>query len=112
MRQRLHNSSYRESNFELYKDVLQGLLPFFFALDHVHYARWLSVHLRDMESLDGSMYAQFAQGKFTVHKTARPFSSIAIDQAHEQNNAHVKGDGGAIGLLEDEAALRLWLDQK
>lgn len=100
--------SYRESNFELYKDVLQELLPFFFALDHIHYARWISVHLRDMETLDGSIYAQFAQGKFTVHKTARPFSSIAIDQAHEQNNAHVKGDGGAIGLLEDESALRRW----
>ena len=100
--------SYRESNFELYKDVLQELLPFFFALDHIHYARWLSVHLRDMETLDSNTSAQFSQGNFTVHKTARAFSSIAIDQAHEQNNAHVKGDGGAIGLLEDEAALRRW----
>ena len=100
--------SYRESNFELYKDVLQELLPFFFALDHVHYARWVSVHLRDMETLDSNTGAQFLQGDFTVHKTARPFSSIAIDQAHEQNNAHVKGDGGAVGLLEDEAALRRW----
>ena len=31
--------SYRESNFKLYKDVLQELIPFFFALDHVHYVR-------------------------------------------------------------------------
>jgi hypothetical protein len=33
----------------------------------------------------------------------------AIDQAHEQNNAIVKGDGGAIGLTEDPAALRRWM---
>ena len=34
---------------------------------------------------------------------------IAIDQAHEQNNAVIKGDGGAIGLTEDKAALRRWM---
>ena len=36
------------------------------------------------------------------------FSGIAIDQAHEQNNASVKGDGGAVGLTENLAALRRW----
>ena len=34
---------------------------------------------------------------------------MAIDQAHEQNNAEIKGDGGAIGLTEDPAALRRWM---
>ena len=33
---------------------------------------------------------------------------MAIDQAHEQNNAYVKGDGGAVGLMDDTAALRRW----
>ena len=37
------------------------------------------------------------------------FSAIAIDQAHEQNNAHVKGDGGAVGLTENPSALRRWM---
>ena len=36
------------------------------------------------------------------------FSTMAIDQAHEQNNAVIKGDGGAIGLTEDQTALRRW----
>ena len=31
---------------------------------------------------------------------------MAIDQAHEQNNAAIKGDVDAIGLIEDPAALR------
>ena len=34
---------------------------------------------------------------------------MAIDQAHEQNNASVKGDGGAVGLTENPAALRRWM---
>ena len=33
---------------------------------------------------------------------------MAIDQAHEQANAVVKENGGAIGLTEDPAALRRW----
>ena len=37
------------------------------------------------------------------------FSGIAIDQTHEQNNASVKGDGGAVGLTENPAALRRWV---
>ena len=37
------------------------------------------------------------------------FSNIAIDQAHKQNNALIKGDGGAIGLTEDPSALRHWM---
>ena len=41
-----------------------------------------------------------------VHKTERKFSGLPIDHAHGQNNAVIKGDGGAIGLTEDESALR------
>ena len=37
------------------------------------------------------------------------FSGIAVDQAHEQNNASVKGGGGAVGLTENPAALRRWM---
>jgi hypothetical protein len=44
-----------------------------------------------------------------VRKTDNPFSNIAIDQAHERNNAVVKDDGGAIGLTEDPSALRRWM---
>ena len=56
-----------------------------------------------------SIYAQFLAGNFTVKKTTHAFSAIALDQAHEQNNASVKGDGGAVGLTENPAALRRWM---
>jgi len=87
------------------------LAPYFFALDRTHYARWVSVHIRDMACLSTicpSVYNEFVAGKFTVKKTVCQFSAIAIDQAHEQNNAAVKGDGGAVGLTDDEHALRRW----
>ena len=44
---------------------------------------------------------EFQNGKFVAHKSSRQFSAVAIDQAHEQANAVIKGDGGAIGVTED-----------
>ena len=99
----------RESIFQLYIDARTNIVPWFFALDHIHYAKWIPVHLRDMISLkkvNPTVFDEFKKENFAVRKTARRFSAIAIDQAHEQNNAAVKGDGGAIGLTENPAALR------
>jgi len=104
--------SLRESDFELYKETLSSLIPYSFGLDHVNYSRWLPIHLRDMVSLESKhpgIYREFAKGNFTIRKSTRVFSNMAIDQAHEQSNAVVKGDGGAIGLTEDSAALRRWM---
>ena len=52
---------------------------------------------------------EFHKGNFVIHKSRREYSALAIDQAHEQNNAVIKGDGGAIGLTEDPSALRRWM---
>lgn len=79
-----------------------------FSLDRTHYARWLPVHIRDMECLETeipAIAAEFKKGNFVVNKTNRAFSSLAIDQVHEQNNKIVKGDGGAIGLTENSSQL-------
>ena len=51
------------------------------------------MHLRDMVGLKSAhpcVYDQFVKLKKTTHS----FSAIALDHAHEQNNASVKGDGG------------------
>ena len=48
-----------------------------------------------------SIYDEFHSGKLTVKKTGKSFSSIGIDQAHEQNNKLVKIDGGAIDILSN-----------
>ena len=101
--------SLRESNFSLYVAVLVALTPWFFALDHTHYSRWVPIHIRDMMTLHErhpDVASQFAQGGFVVHKT-----SILIDSyhPHEQNNKIVKGDGGAVGLLQNPRALLRWM---
>ena len=56
-----------------------------------------------------NIHQEFKLGKFTVHKTNRAFSAIALDHVHEQMNAHVTGVGGAIGLTERSDALLRWM---
>ena len=43
-----------------------------------------------------------------MQKSDRKFSMIAMDHNHEQENAIVKGVGGAIRLTENDATLRRW----
>ena len=52
---------------------------------------------------------EFGAGNFTVRKSKNVFSSIPVDQAHEQNNALTKGDGGAVGLTYNPSALLRWM---
>ena len=104
--------SFREGNFELYRYALYEMIPYFFANNNVNYARWIPINLLDMivlEEQHPDVASEFHKGNFVIHKSRRDFSAMAIDQAHEQNNSIIKGDGGAIGLTEDPAALRRWM---
>jgi len=59
----------------------------------MNYARWLPVHIKDMVQLRQvvpSVHEQFEHGNFVVHKSAHIFSTMALAQAHEQMNEHVK----------------------
>ena len=41
----------REATFDLYRQSLVALIPYFFANNNMNYARWLPIHLRDMSIL-------------------------------------------------------------
>ena len=102
--------AHREQDFPLYVETLKALVPWFFALDHQNYARWIPVHIRDMESLPSSIHREYQEhGHWVVNKTTNRFSSMPIDQAHEQNNDLVKGSGGAVGLTENPSAFKKWM---
>ena len=107
----MYIGSIREGNFDISVESLAEIVAWFFALDHTHYSRWLSVHIRDMMMLSEKqpgVLAEFTAGKFVIYKTSNKFSAMAIDQCHEQNNALVKGSRGTIGLTGNPGALRRW----
>ena len=78
--------SLREADFSMYIDALTELVPWFFALDHTHYACWIPIHLRDMAQLPNQhpeICRDFNNGHFTVKKTKILYSTISLDKAHE-----------------------------
>ncbi|CAG9770258.1 unnamed protein product [Ceutorhynchus assimilis] len=87
--------SIRLGDYVLFKDSLREALPWIFIFNHSNYARWLTIHLRDLEELPTKapdVFKEFSSGNFVVRKTSNPFSALGVDHAHEQNNARVKGE--------------------
>ena len=108
----LYVRSICKGSFELYVELLSKIVSWMFALYHTHYSRWLPVHIRDKMLLSEkypAVLAEFCAGKFAVYKTSNKFSTMAIDQCHEQNNAVIKESGGAVGLTNNLDALRNWM---
>ncbi len=99
--------AHRERKIELMVTTLRKLVPLFFALDHQNYARW--IFIRDLEVLPDSIQVEFEKGHWTITRSNRRFSSLPIDQAHEQANTRVKGVGGIIGLTENPDMLERWI---
>ena len=91
--------SLREGDFALYVQACDKLCGWFHALDHTNYARWLPVHVRDMVVLADkhpTVHAEFMKGNFVVQKSARKFSLMAKDQAHEQSKEHMKASKSMV----------------
>ena len=78
--------SIREGNFDMYVESLTQIVSCFFALDHTHYSRWLSVHIRDMMMLSEkhpSVFAEIKAENFLINKTGHKFSALAMDQCQD-----------------------------
>ena len=56
-----------------------------------------------------SVYEEFVKDNLVVQKSPHMFSTMAIDQAHEQMNDIIKGDGGIIGITVNTSALIQWI---
>ena len=70
----------------------------------------MPVHIGDMKALPDSIKDEFEnQGHWVLSKTNNLFSSIPLDQAHEQENAYVKSSSSCIGLTENPLAFRRWM---
>ena len=93
--------SLHEGN-NLYVD--ESTCPLVFVLDCVHYARWIPIHIQDMNALGvthPSMYGEFQNGNFVVQRFTHHFPCMSMDQSYEQLKKSIKGDGGAVGLTEN-----------
>jgi len=61
-----------EANFAVFVETLGKIIPWMFATDHFHYARWLSVHVKDLMQMQQqcpSIFAEFMNGHFVTQKS-------------------------------------------
>ena len=103
--------SLREGNFQLYKDACKSLAPWFFALNRTHYARWLPVHIRDMECLETEILAiaaEFKNGNSVVNKTNRAFSAIGLTESSTQLLRWMVSGPEMSRIINDSSCPRNW----
>ena len=101
--------AHQERKLELMVTTLRKRLALLFALDHQNYARWLPIHIRDSEVLPYNIQVGFEQGYRKTTRSNRRFSSIYINDTHEQPNKRVKEVGCMIGLTRYPDMLERWI---
>ena len=94
--------SIREDNFKLFNLSLCDIILWMFALDHIHYTRWLT-ELLPLRVEDRKTFEIFISRCFAINKSRRTFLKLLIDQGG--NNKLFKVDRGATGTLKNEVRL-------
>ena len=62
--------SIREGDFKLHIEVLYLLLSWFFIFDHIHYARWLTIHWFDLFNFELTYINNFRREVFSFRNQA------------------------------------------
>ena len=68
--------SYRESDWPLHLNVVEVMLPLFFAAGYVHYASYSLYYLRSMLDFPGAIQEKIIKGQRMMHHTPGIFSGI------------------------------------
>lgn len=90
----------RVGDVELHLESLRDLLIYFFAHNHLNYARLLPLYLQIMQEIKISnpvLWQHFLKGYFVVTKSEVKFTSIGGDHGCEQEIKKLKGKGGITG---------------
>eukprot|EP00116_Pleurobrachia_bachei_P001377 sb/3461639/ len=97
--------SVRAGDFDLNLAAQREILPFFFSLNNLTYARWGSVNLETLLCLQDTspaLYDCFRNGGFVGRLTDREFSGMAHDQLYEQCICRLKNVNGNPGDLSSD----------
>ena len=100
--------STRKENILLHMDCIKSLIKYFFAHDHLNYARLLSLYLsttQETERQHLEIWVEFVKGNFCVLKSVSGFTPIVPNHGTEQENRRRKVIGGIVGITKNEKAL-------
>ena len=98
----------RDRDIDLHLVATESLIKYFFAHDHLKYARLLPMYLATMQTVKTNyprLWSEFSKGNFCVTKSKVKFTSIAPDHGIEHENRKMKVAGGIVGITQNENAL-------
>ena len=102
----------RCGNWDLLLESIRDIIPFFFAYDHINYARYMTVMLADMLSLPEKfpeIYSEFIKGNFAAQISDGSFSRSETDKVIEMTlNKDTKTPGGTTGFSTNSGAVKRW----
>ncbi|CAF0981876.1 unnamed protein product [Didymodactylos carnosus] len=98
--------SIRMTNFKGRNAAISLMVPMFFAQKRHNYAPLGTRHLADLQKASEELF-KFLSLSFSVQRTPRLFSSVAVDQAIEYTiNKYGKGGGGINGHFGEKTTER------
>ena len=104
--------SCRLGNWELLLEFIREVIPYAFAYDHVNYARYLTVMLGEMFSLEEQfpeVYHQCIPGNFAAELSDGVFSRVETDKVIKMTiNKGTKTPGGNTGFSTNIGAVKQW----
>ena len=98
----------RQGDGLAYLAALDNQIKYLFAADLINYARFMHLHLAQMNQLetdDPSTWEALKSGAFVVSKSDVPFTSLFTQQKLEQNIKDPKGHSGFVGLTQGGGTL-------
>ena len=98
----------RQRDLLLHMQSLESLTKYFFAHDHLNYARLLPLYISTMQQTEQQhpeIWGEFMKGNFCVTKGVAGFTSIGPDHGIEQENRELKVIGGIVGITQNEKSL-------
>ena len=103
----------RTGDWNLHLACVRKLLPWFYAYDHQHYARYLTMYWCDMVRLpdtNPSASEALKAGDFTATRSSKSFAKVPVDQTIEQTfNRDSKTPGGIVGFSRNKGAVERWV---
>ena len=99
----------RQGDWFLHLSSLEELCVYFFAYDRLDYAQNIPEYVARMYKLqttDPEIWNEFMSKSFTVNTSNQiPFTRLGVDQAQEQANKTLKGQGAISGITQSPATL-------
>ena len=99
----------RSGDWLLHLEMVREMLPYFFAANHVHYARYGLNYLRCMERLPKELLDAFMKGQHAMHHNAGIWNGIWSDMFIETTfMRYGHGPKGIIGIPLKPETLKTW----